>query len=734
MPDTMDVDDPVLDDVVMADLQQPLPSSSPSASSAYLEDPLSAITLPAESGPPPAAASSRLPFALSSQELTRLLRRSASTVVAAYEAKLCVMQEEKRFMKRMGGHFATTKPRFELAPAQWLIVAQTACEVLGYAKLQRWQWGTMRDLADGACVVTLAATCSGKSTIWILLVLGIRASRKKMMVILLSVTKAMQIDQVDSLRRIGIDAHAINGDCISDKLVDDFLAGNGELFALTPELLVHNARLRKALVDPAFRERVAAVIMDEGHCLSTWGSTFRPDIARLDQVCVQMGTEIPWAVISATLPKYDLDRAVELLGLNQRPLLGRDTGADRPELRYEIRATCYPLSTNRDLFFLLPPLLLAPPSPPAPPPAPASASSSATAAVASSSFYAPSPASSSPRASASRLEKLASIPKAIVFIHTRAGCDEAKRTFDRLLARHGLECATDIFHALCSQTHKARVLDQFKTGVIRIVFATEAFGNGCDVSGIELCVQYGMPESLVSLLQHWGRAGRVGGGGKGELARPARCIWLADPALFGETSREMEETVKELREKEAAKRAGAKEAAARPAQGQGVGAVYRLDASPSKALPKKRSPRKKRPADRPLFDLLNLPPNSCIRSFLVRHMRPYMEPAFSAMAAIWERDEHRGASRAPEDCCSGSSCSRPLRNDLAARLHRYRDLDFASSSDIIALPASALLPDATIDALRQHANLLCGIPTDAITSGWLQDQPEWTLGNPGVQA
>ncbi|GAA5994851.1 hypothetical protein JCM11641_001949 [Rhodosporidiobolus odoratus] len=234
------------------------------------------------------------------------------------------------------------------------------CELGGYSKVQDFQWGGARDLADGISTVTIAATGAGKSTIWQLLCLGIKEYKRdrpkaKKMVILLSVTKGTMEDQVDTLRRMGIDAHAVNGDSISEDLVDQFLAGEGELFAITPELLIHHPRIRKAFTNPSFRELVVAIIMDEAHTLRTWGTTFRPDLARLDQVCVELSSEVPWAIISATLPEPELLFAAQTLGLEQRAFTFRDTGSDRDELYFEARALRYTSSSYADLFFLLRP-------------------------------------------------------------------------------------------------------------------------------------------------------------------------------------------------------------------------------------------------------------------------------------------------------------------------------------------------------------------------------------------
>ncbi len=57
---------------------------------------------------------------------------------------------------------------------------------------------------------------------------------------------------------------------------------------------------------------------------------------------------------------------------------------------------------------------------------------------------------------------------------------------------------------------KSDLLNDFKKGKIKIVFATKAFGMGVDITDIRRTIHYGLPSSLESLYQQIGRAGRDG--------------------------------------------------------------------------------------------------------------------------------------------------------------------------------------------------------------------------------
>ena len=72
---------------------------------------------------------------------------------------------------------------------------------------------------------------------------------------------------------------------------------------------------------------------------------------------------------------------------------------------------------------------------------------------------------------------------------------------------------------------------------IRVLFATEAFGLGCDISFIKFVVQWGNADSFLCHEQHWGRGGR----GRETLVedppdhvgKRCKCIWFTSLDIFG---------------------------------------------------------------------------------------------------------------------------------------------------------------------------------------------------------
>lgn len=98
--------------------------------------------------------------------------------------------------------------------------------------------------------------------------------------------------------------------------------------------------------------------------------------------------------------------------------------------------------------------------------------------------------------------------KILVFVHRKYGNKGTTRTLFNDFSQQYSSCA--FFDADIPDADKDRILEGFKDGSIKIVFATSAFGMGVDIPDIRVVVHYLISESVEQYYQEVDRAGRDG--------------------------------------------------------------------------------------------------------------------------------------------------------------------------------------------------------------------------------
>ncbi|MFO1485388.1 MAG: DEAD/DEAH box helicase [Verrucomicrobiaceae bacterium] len=91
----------------------------------------------------------------------------------------------------------------------------------------------------------------------------------------------------------------------------------------------------------------------------------------------------------------------------------------------------------------------------------------------------------------------------LVFSRTKHGADKIARR----LEQGGVKCAT--LHANRSQNQRLRALDDFKSGAVRVLVATDIAARGIDVDGISHVVNFDFPHIVEDYVHRIGRTGRA---------------------------------------------------------------------------------------------------------------------------------------------------------------------------------------------------------------------------------
>ncbi|MDQ6880033.1 MAG: ATP-dependent DNA helicase [Candidatus Dormibacteraeota bacterium] len=294
----------------------------------------------------------------------------------------------------------------------------------------------------GRDVLAVAPTGSGKSlSYWVPAILGDGVT------VVVSPLIALMKDQVDRLVAHGVRAAFINSTLNSTEQrgrLDGASHGEYQLLYVAPERFSR----------PGFMQRLARLpvrrfIVDEAHCISSWGHDFRPDYRLIGGALEACGRPPIGAFTATATPEVRRDIAANL-GLRD-PLIVV-TGFNRPNLRLEtIHAR-----GDRDRLELL------------------------------------------------RLHLNPGEGRALVYTGTVKGAESTAAE----ISRWGFPAAP--YHGRLPDAYRRRIQDEFAARDLQVVVATSAFGMGVDFPDIRQVIHVGFPGSVEAYYQEAGRAGRDG--------------------------------------------------------------------------------------------------------------------------------------------------------------------------------------------------------------------------------
>ena len=196
-------------------------------------------------------------------------------------------------------------------------------DVFGYSTFRPGQEEIIGLLAGGQSLLAVMPTGAGKSLCY-----QIPAIMAQRPTVVISPLLALMDDQVAALRANGVEAACIHSGLSREQNIAEWrtvTSGAAKLLYLSPERLMTERMLDAlAKLDPAM------FVVDEAHCISKWGASFRPEYESLSQ----LKELFPDAVVGAFTATADkatrADIAEKLFRGNGRIIV---QGFDRPNLR-----------------------------------------------------------------------------------------------------------------------------------------------------------------------------------------------------------------------------------------------------------------------------------------------------------------------------------------------------------------------------------------------------------------
>ena len=267
---------------------------------------------------------------------------------------------------------------------------------------------------------------------------------------------ALMNDQKKSLEKRGIPCAVFRGGMDGDERRasrEAVKSGAARIVITNPE----------SLATPPLREFLAGVnvfhmALDEAHCISEWGETFRPSYLKLGECIKEIGPKVVSAFTATASPIVAEAIAGHIFGGRDYALVTADI--DKPNIRYSVLSTLSPVHS-----------LL-------------------------------------------RLVREKEKPL-IVFAQSRAGVREI---CELIKDDTGLDAR--FYHAGLAREEKNAVEAWFMESADGVLAATCAYGMGVDKRNIRTVIHYREPPSVEAYIQEAGRGGRDGDQAEAILIHP----------------------------------------------------------------------------------------------------------------------------------------------------------------------------------------------------------------------
>ncbi len=313
-------------------------------------------------------------------------------------------------------------------------------DVFGFDSFREGQEPIVDNLLDGQHVLAVMPTGSGKSLCY-----QVPALVRGGLTIVVSPLVALMQDQVAALKLAGVAAETINSAASREVNVGIWqrvAAGDIRILYLAPERL-----MTERMISALQRQKVNLIAVDEAHCISQWGASFRPEYEALHDLR-RAFPGVPIGAFTATADEAArLDIVQRLFGGQAEVHV---SGFDRPNISLTVQ----------------------------------------------------------PKANAGK-QMLAFLEdhkgsSGIVYALSRKSCEE----WAAHLCENGFRAVA--YHAGLSSEQRAQTQEMFMAEKGVIVCATIAFGMGIDKPDVRFVFHADLPSSLDAYYQEIGRAGRDG--------------------------------------------------------------------------------------------------------------------------------------------------------------------------------------------------------------------------------
>lgn len=323
-------------------------------------------------------------------------------------------------------------------------------------KLKKFQKDVIGNVVDKDNTLCIMPTGGGKSTIY-----WMSAAELGGIAIVVSPLTALIAEQAEKVKEQGYEAIVLHSGISPAKqrsLMTDLAKG-----IITPQFIF--AGPEKIATDGYFEfclkqrnDDIKLIVVDEVHCVSQWGMSFRPFYKRIPDFLNRLFGNDAWCrvlALTATLNPIELKDICDAFRINKNNIL-KQTVLMRTEIQLHVLKFSNEDEKEERFWEIL---------------------------------------------------KMHRDEKVLVYLYRKEG----NRSVEDLCEKaSGLGYKSSIFHGDLSPEERMKIIDNYRANKINVIFATNAFGMGIDIPDIRVVIHFMMPESAEQYYQEIGRAARDG--------------------------------------------------------------------------------------------------------------------------------------------------------------------------------------------------------------------------------